>query len=540
VLLLPSSLRAAPLGALAQLRGADGCVSKLGTAEGCSEGGPALNGTSIVVVSPDGRNAYAASGLGSIVVFERNQRTGALTPTGCLADPIASLPCTSVPALAGTLDVAVSPDGTSIYAASSFSDAVVALSRDPRSGALSNLGCVSASHPACVAGLALDGARDVAVSPDGRTVYVGSFVDGAVASFERDPTTGRLTQLPGLDACVSFDSTLGVCDLAPGLQGVDDLVVGPEGTAVYAVAHGGNALVSLVRTPTGALGGALCFQGSLPLAPGCSLAPGLLGPYDLALSPDGRNLYVVGGAGIVLFQRDPSTGALSQLPGLLGCLGPTLPICQPIAGLGSAYSLVISPDGRSLYVSSGVLASGVPSSILVILARDPATGRLTTEPGESGCVSQGLAGCTPARPLDGALDTSLSPDGRHAYVAADFSSAVLVFSRTGADEAGPVVGLASRAVRVATDGIVRLRLSCPAEAGVCHGAISLRAKGRVIGRGTFAVAGGTAGPAEVRLSKRGRALLAARGRLSTAVTVFARDAQGLGHTTRGTITILAA
>jgi hypothetical protein len=106
------------------------------------------------------------------------------------------------------------------------------------------------------------------------------------------------------------------------------------------------------------------------------------------------------------------------------------------------------------------------------------------------------------------------------------SDAVAVFARTGLGEAGPVVRIASRVVRASAGRIIQLRLSCPQEAVVCHGTISLKANGRVVGRGGFAVAGGTTGPAEARLSKRGRALLAKHGRLATTVTVVARDAQG--------------
>lgn len=531
VLLVPSSSLAAGLGALTQLAGPAGCVTKLGAVDGCTEGGPALDGLLNVEASPDGRHVYATTGPGAVVLFDRHPRTGALTQTGCVADPAAALPCVGVPALAGAVDLAVSPDGRNVYVAAFQANAVVVLRRDPASGALTSLGCISTIHPACDVGLALDGAGSVAVSPDGRTVYVGAFLDGAVAAFARDPTTGLLTQLPGLDACVSYDGTFGVCDQAPGLRGVVDLAVGPEGNAVYAVGFFDDALVGFARTSTGALTGAHCLQGTTPLAPACGLAPGLLVPSSLAVSPDGRNLYVASiGGGLVLFQRDPGTGAISQLPGRLGCISETLTVCQPGAALGGAESVAISPDGRSVYVSGNALA---------VFTRDPATGALAQLAGEDGCISQTLVGCARARAFDNPLRASVSPDGQHVYVAAGPNDAVTAFDRTGADEAGPVVGIVSRVIRAPAGRIIQLRLSCPQEAVVCHGTISLTVNGGVVGRGGFAVVGGTTGPAETRLSKRGRALLARHGRLATTVTVVARDAQGLGRTTTGTVTILA-
>ena len=44
---------------------------------------------------------------------------------------------------------------------------------------------------ACGDGVALDGAGRVAVSPDGRSVYVTSVSSNAIAVFDRNPATGR-------------------------------------------------------------------------------------------------------------------------------------------------------------------------------------------------------------------------------------------------------------------------------------------------------------------------------------------------------------
>src|SRR5689334_796640 len=75
----------------------------------------------------------------------------------------------------------------------------------------------------------------------------------------------------------------------------------------------------------------------------------------------------------------PPVGGLTQLPGQLGCF-PTAASgsCQLATGIADAESVVVSPDGRYVYVGSYATFSGTrrePS--LTAFSRDPATGELT-------------------------------------------------------------------------------------------------------------------------------------------------------------------
>jgi DNA-binding beta-propeller fold protein YncE len=91
------------------------------------------------------------------------------------------------------LGLAVSPGGTTVA----------------QTGALTQLSgtdaCISEDGTGgdCADGVGLAGSLGVAVSNDGRNVYVAAQESSAVAVFERDRGTGALTQLPGTDACVS-------------------------------------------------------------------------------------------------------------------------------------------------------------------------------------------------------------------------------------------------------------------------------------------------------------------------------------------------
>src|SRR3954452_4117013 len=59
----------------------------------------------------------------------------------------------------------------------------------------------------CALGRFVTSPEDVVVSPDGRFVYVASFGNHAIAIFERNRRSGRLTQLPGRRGCVHHQPT---------------------------------------------------------------------------------------------------------------------------------------------------------------------------------------------------------------------------------------------------------------------------------------------------------------------------------------------
>src|SRR5919198_1850871 len=69
--------------------------------------------------------------------------TGALTPAGCIADPISNTDgCgQTTPGLGGAYSVALSADGTSVYVAAFNDNAIVRFDRDTTTGALTPSGC---------------------------------------------------------------------------------------------------------------------------------------------------------------------------------------------------------------------------------------------------------------------------------------------------------------------------------------------------------------------------------------------------------------
>src|SRR5438093_1213452 len=109
-------------------------------------------------------------------------------------------------------------------------------------------GCVSedGTRGTCMDGHALFGASVVAVSPDGRYVYVASFESSAVTTFVRNTTTGVLGQLNGVAGCVSASGDGVTCGRGRGLNEAVAVAVSPDGQHLY-VASRGNAVAVFAR-----------------------------------------------------------------------------------------------------------------------------------------------------------------------------------------------------------------------------------------------------------------------------------------------------
>ena len=179
-----------------------------------------------IVVSPDGRHVYVASyGSHAVAVFARSRRTGLLEQLsgqrGCVRHGRGG-GCAPGRALGGPASIAISPDGRNVYVAASGSDALSVFARDRRTGVLSQLagprGCFSARPGGgCTVGRALNEPTSVAVSPDGARVYVaGRRFPSGVAVFAR-AADGSLTQPEGTGGCVSHRGGL-ECSAARGIR----------------------------------------------------------------------------------------------------------------------------------------------------------------------------------------------------------------------------------------------------------------------------------------------------------------------------------
>jgi 6-phosphogluconolactonase (cycloisomerase 2 family) len=215
-----------------------GALTFVETQQDDTGGVDGLDGATSVAVSPGGSHVYVAGySDDAVVVFSRDGATGALTFVEMHQDGIGG-----VDGLDGATSVAVSPDGSHVYVTGWWDDAVVVFSRHGATGALT---FVEVQQDGMGGVDGLDAASAVAVSPDGSHVYVAGYLDDAVAMFSRDAGTGALTFVE-----VQQDGMGGV----DGLDGARSVALDPDGDYVYVTGSDDHAVAVFSRDrATGAL-----------------------------------------------------------------------------------------------------------------------------------------------------------------------------------------------------------------------------------------------------------------------------------------------
>jgi 3-carboxymuconate cyclase len=130
-----------------------------------------------IVVSPDGKNVYAAGDYGfDVAVFTRNSETGALSFEKIHNNDNAGV----------VASITISPDGKSVDADASDGDAIVVYNRNPDTGELTFV--ETQKYQEANSSL---GQRSIAVSANSK--YVTVTEKDSIAVFSRDDKTGALS-----------------------------------------------------------------------------------------------------------------------------------------------------------------------------------------------------------------------------------------------------------------------------------------------------------------------------------------------------------
>ena len=315
---------------------------------------------------------------------------------------------------------------------------------------------------------------------------------------------GSLSQLASPNNCIGSAPECGTASTA-SLMGSHAVVVSPDGKNAYMLVNesvaefsrNANGSLAELPTPNDCIGTG---------ATGCASATGINFPNAIAISPDGKNVYVAGAdlnaiGAIAEFARN-ADGSLTQLASPNDCIGETRPVgttmsaCGNKAGRGltNPVAVAVSPDGANVYVADST------GGAIAEFARN-ANGSLTQLTGANNCIQEHNPTTTDCNTvtghgLSGAESISISTDGNNVYVGA--VNTIAEFAR---NSNGSLAQLASPndCIQEQADN----NNECGTETGV--GIVSI---------------------ASLDVSPDGRNLYSSEGNYTGAVAEFARSANG--------------
>jgi DNA-binding beta-propeller fold protein YncE len=267
-----------------------------------------------------------------------------------------------------------SPDSLNLYSVGGVDrrSSVTVVRREPATGRLLELSRKRGCSFHCSYADGLNNPVDVAVTPDRLDVIVSS--RRSRLSVYRRGDDGRLRMV----SCIGWGLAGVPCPTAP-LGYYPDIAVSPDGKHVYVSSWNGQRRLDVLARDarTGGLhsvgGRGGCFMWALAPNDQCrfTIIPGFR-PNDVTVSPDGTNVYVFGTGGFYVFDRDVRSGGLTLLPGSAGCyLVTPMPNCTRVRDLQSAMSFDTSVrlprDGRHVYVGRRVFSREASTGVLTLL-----------------------------------------------------------------------------------------------------------------------------------------------------------------------------
>lgn len=212
-----------------------GVVGFLGRIKHGEDGIFALDAPHFLTVSPDGENVYVTLwDEDSVSVYNRDTNTGLLVFNSKIDNGSPDAIGNTVSGLEGSRAAIASPDGNQLYVVAWNDDALTTFNRDS-TGALE---FVDTQRTGIDGVEGLDGAHSLAISADGKFVYVAAFFDDAITVFSRDTDLGMLT----------YDQTIYSSDEGvEGLNGSLTIMASPDGEHVYSTSTSEKSLVSFRR-----------------------------------------------------------------------------------------------------------------------------------------------------------------------------------------------------------------------------------------------------------------------------------------------------
>ncbi|WP_395375280.1 beta-propeller fold lactonase family protein [Marinicella sp. W31] len=269
------------------------------------------------------------------------------------------------------VDVVVSPDNTGVYVASPGSDAITVFSRDLSTGELTFVERIRDGFGTIVPeSNVIIGVADLAMSPDGAYLYTVANQSDALSIFARDPVTQTLT----FQSVIRSGAILG--GTVPSLDGLESIVISPNGDFLYAAAGEANTVSRFARN---ALDGSLIFEDNI----WDQTDPLNLSANSVTLTPDGSRMLITDNVSdsISLFERNGQDGTTTLTETLFNTRDDVNLMAAPNAVVTNGVQVLVASEQANALVALRLTASaqcltanGTDDSVAAQLAMSPGSG----------------------------------------------------------------------------------------------------------------------------------------------------------------------
>ncbi|KFF68177.1 membrane protein [Pectobacterium brasiliense] len=261
----------------------------------------------------DGLAVYVSDDKGAIALFQRDANSGELTYVRTFA---------AAEGVTGISQLQVSAEGNSVYALRADGNAIVWFSRDAN-GELTHKATIESDYN--IDNGNLYNINGIALSDDGKNLYLINSYGDQLAYFSRDTATGALTYVKALG---------GNMDNPPYLWSPTSILSRGNLLFVTTDPSNGSTLIAYQRDDSGNLK-PLGYIRNFTDAAGNTVA--FSGLTQLTVSADGRSIFVANAEHIDAFSLDTATGTFTHI--------------ARVAAEGSVSDIALSADARVLYVT---------------------------------------------------------------------------------------------------------------------------------------------------------------------------------------------
>ncbi|MEQ9771404.1 beta-propeller fold lactonase family protein [Pectobacterium jejuense] len=261
----------------------------------------------------DGLALYVSDDKGAIALFQRDANSGELTYVRTFA---------AAEGVTGISQLQVSAEGNSVYALRADGNAIVWFSRDAN-GELTHKATIASDYD--IDNGNLNNIKGIALSDDGKNLYLINSYSDQLAYFSRDTATGALTYVEALGGSMWNEPYLWAPTsiLSRGNLLFVTTAINDTSTVIVYQRDDSGKLTPLghVRDFTDATGNTVQLSGL----------------EQITVSADGRSIFVANAEHVDAFSLDTATGTFTHL--------------ARIAAEGTVSDIALSADARVLYVT---------------------------------------------------------------------------------------------------------------------------------------------------------------------------------------------